>query len=1236
MMERGVSAPCRKPGVLFRVMASFFAALVCAGIFALAIVPNAYAATETVTGSGTSVGTILTSIDGKVQYKILTEAGLFKNGTVQVSEVSKELSGAFAIPDTVTRLSYTYQVTSLDAAAFVNASALTSIDIPATVACSSLYLYGCANLQSITVDEGNTFLTAENNILYNKDKTTLIACSPNFSTDAGKFIVPASVKEIGGSAFRNNTKLFNVEFVADLEGKPPVNGSVSSAVGKNAFSGCTALESVTFPQKVAGIGDYAFSGCTKLSSVTFPAGCELYVRSTDSVVAIGNYAFSDCTALQSISIPCISSADRKGDSYRSFRDYNPGSNQVSDITSTPFTSGYMSYWGGGNGPVGREGIGGFAFMGCTGLKSVTFRAGNNNGMFAYWVDAGNGLGLLANGTGPFVGCTGLKAIVYEGSQPYFGNPNGSMLNGAFNDFWAKGCGITAPTPYYAVDYYATAERTNADDPVANNRLARVEYKRGTSTADIALGDAKALEDSMYVDAAAYAQKDYADGIVPNAKQVAQDAGLVNEGNADKEWTWKLTDTQSRREGLTDSCSAYPVVVDDISAGRIDADQIMTMYKLCDQNLSQGTVQDTAFDPMRYSSDITYRFSGPSLVLDDGETAWFTLSSSTEESFYSKIKVRTADGTELDPADYATTFQRYDATAGNYVDAELGQADGPLLMTIAPNEESGCTGTLQEWVLVEGHMGSVKEAYTDSSLTTWREAVYYGTTNVRITNKRVSFNSPYAVAISSADPSSALVAAGYAGLVKAPINVTDVDKDSYGFGLSASYSVDGTISVNTNDIMSFSAESFDTPAAFAVKAYKSFEGKPDVDGGPAVPIKRDGLGASLSQYPWGDTAVLVAPGSVSDVAASAAAYAYAKKAPVFYAEDDSSVSDDTLECLKDFSKVVVIGDATQFSDEALSAVASSLGTEIPVTRISGDTGSASALSLAVADTLASERLASFSIVTVSDATEVADAISALNLSGHEGGLTLVSSCTADSKRISAYLRDKRDAVNTVRLYGRDASNISSDSFDFLGSLEDLWDVSGYVQPIVGAGDTLVLDGVLFNVGADNALEFTGTRLWGAAELDAGSYSYNGVVYTLAKSTGPAVDPEPNPTPDPDPTPDTGPNSKPNGSLTIGDSSQGSISVGGSGSNPSTGMIEVSLPGADENVQTDDSGEGEAPVYADENQSSDDQGEDGDPAAGSQTSASPVAAVALIVVALGALGAALWFAMRKRNPVAVLSE
>ena len=72
------------------------------------------------------------------------------------------------------------------------------------------------------------------------------------------------------------------------------NGTTYSvtAIGDDAFSGCSGLTSITIGNSVPTIGDYAFWKCTGLTSITIP----------NSVTAIGNYAFSSCTGLTSIII----------------------------------------------------------------------------------------------------------------------------------------------------------------------------------------------------------------------------------------------------------------------------------------------------------------------------------------------------------------------------------------------------------------------------------------------------------------------------------------------------------------------------------------------------------------------------------------------------------------------------------------------------------------------------------------------------------------------------------------------------------------------------------------------------------------------------------------------------------------------------------------------------------------------------------------------------------------------
>lgn len=65
-----------------------------------------------------------------------------------------------------------------------------------------------------------------------------------------------------------------------------------TAIGANAFYGCTSLKSVSIPRSVTSIGDYAFNACTGLTSVSIPS----------NVASVGRYAFQNCTGLVSASI----------------------------------------------------------------------------------------------------------------------------------------------------------------------------------------------------------------------------------------------------------------------------------------------------------------------------------------------------------------------------------------------------------------------------------------------------------------------------------------------------------------------------------------------------------------------------------------------------------------------------------------------------------------------------------------------------------------------------------------------------------------------------------------------------------------------------------------------------------------------------------------------------------------------------------------------------------------------
>jgi len=65
-----------------------------------------------------------------------------------------------------------------------------------------------------------------------------------------------------------------------------------TAIGSDAFYGCTGLTSITIPNSVTSIGSSAFRECTGLTSITIP----------NSVTSIGTRAFYGCTNLNVVKI----------------------------------------------------------------------------------------------------------------------------------------------------------------------------------------------------------------------------------------------------------------------------------------------------------------------------------------------------------------------------------------------------------------------------------------------------------------------------------------------------------------------------------------------------------------------------------------------------------------------------------------------------------------------------------------------------------------------------------------------------------------------------------------------------------------------------------------------------------------------------------------------------------------------------------------------------------------------
>jgi hypothetical protein len=92
-----------------------------------------------------------------------------------------------------------------------------------------------------------------------------------------------------------------VESIKDVLPSPfQYFSSLKDLIGKNvaaivydAFSGCTALTTVSLPEATT-IGLYAFKNCTALTTVNLPAA-----------IIIDQYAFENCTALTTVSLPAV-------------------------------------------------------------------------------------------------------------------------------------------------------------------------------------------------------------------------------------------------------------------------------------------------------------------------------------------------------------------------------------------------------------------------------------------------------------------------------------------------------------------------------------------------------------------------------------------------------------------------------------------------------------------------------------------------------------------------------------------------------------------------------------------------------------------------------------------------------------------------------------------------------------------------------------------------------------------
>ena len=197
---------------------------------------------------------------------------------------------------------------------FYNCVNLKTITIPNKVShIDARAFQGCTSLTSLTVDSSNTKYGSADNMIYTKDTNSLVCVAPGL---AGSVTIPANVQAIGDEAFSGCTKLESVTIPNGI-----------TKIERNTFRGCTGLTTISLPASISQLVNNPFSGCTSLTTLIVDssntkygsADNMIYRKNTNSLVcvapglegsvivpaniqSIDHFAFSNCTKLESVTI----------------------------------------------------------------------------------------------------------------------------------------------------------------------------------------------------------------------------------------------------------------------------------------------------------------------------------------------------------------------------------------------------------------------------------------------------------------------------------------------------------------------------------------------------------------------------------------------------------------------------------------------------------------------------------------------------------------------------------------------------------------------------------------------------------------------------------------------------------------------------------------------------------------------------------------------------------------------
>ena len=313
----------------------------------------------------------------------------------------------------------TYTVIGIDYRAFAGCTGLNSVTIPNSVTYIGYAAFaGCTGLTSVTIPNSVTTIgyaafsgcTGLTSVTIGNNVTIIGELAFSGCTGLTSVTIPNSVTTINNKAFEGCDNLSSITFHCKEIGDwfslhssitEFIIGDEVTTIGARAFRECTGLTSITIPNSVTTIGAEAFVGCTGLTSITIP----------NSVTTIGSYAFTGCTGLEKVIVSDIAAwcsiqfkngiLGVDGFAYSHYDSnplllahhlYSDENTEIKDLVI----------------PDNVTTIGNYAFIGCTGLTSVTI--GNS---------------VTSIGGSAFQYCTNLKKVDYSSVEQLFSLELGS-------------------------------------------------------------------------------------------------------------------------------------------------------------------------------------------------------------------------------------------------------------------------------------------------------------------------------------------------------------------------------------------------------------------------------------------------------------------------------------------------------------------------------------------------------------------------------------------------------------------------------------------------------------------------------------------------------------------------------------------------------------------------------------------------------------------------------------------